>query len=227
VISGQGTQTEKKEDIEMTRTIFNKVMWIGKATTFVVGLALGLALTVGAASTALAGTGVGGVFNLGQLNAVDAVSKLVGSVAGPSLQIDNNSTGKGATALDLQTEAGRPPMKVSSDAKVVNLNADEVDGKSASEIGLNGLERVSAVSATNGSDSPKFATAHCPAGKMVVGTGYNVFGGKSGSHPNEQTNVVIGTLLPSSTFVAVEAYEEEPTSASWHVTAFALCVNVP
>jgi hypothetical protein len=210
----------------MTRTIFEKVLWVGRVTTYVVGLAVVLSLTVSVTTTALAGTGVGAIFNLGQLNTVGAVSKLVGSVAGPSLQIDNNSTGKGATALDLQTEAGRPPMKVDSDERVVNLNADEVDGKSVGEIGMNGLERVSAVSATNASVSPKFATAHCPTGKVVVGTGYDVFGGKNGSLPNGQTDVVINTLLPSSTFVAVEAYEEEPTSLSWHVTAYAMCAKV-
>lgn len=211
----------------MRRMIFEKVVRVGRATTFLVGLAVILALTVGVTTAALAGAGIGAVFNLGQLNPVDAASRLVGSVAGPSLQIDNNSTGKGATALDLQTEAGRPPLKVNSDARVVNLNADEVDGRSVGEIGMNGLERVSAVSAVTNSDSPKFATAHCPAGKVVVGTGYNIFGGQSGSLPNGQANVVIGTLLPSSTFVAVEAYEEEPTNASWHVTAYAMCVNAP
>lgn len=211
----------------MRRMIFEKVVRVGRATTFLVGLAVILALTVGVTTAALAGAGIGAVFNLGQLNQVDAASRLVGSVAGPSLQIDNNSTGKGATALDLQTEAGRPPLKVNSDARVVNLNADEVDGRSVGEIGMNGLERVSAVSAVTNSDSPKFATAHCPAGKVVVGTGYNIFGGQSGSLPNGQANVVIGTLLPSSTFVAVEAYEEEPTNASWHVTAYAMCVNAP
>jgi hypothetical protein len=208
-------------------SIVKKVMLLGRATTFVVGLAVILALSVGVASTALAGTGVGATFNLGTTNTVNAVSKLVGSVAGPSLTIDNNSTGKGATALDLQTEAGRPPLKVNSDERVVNLNADEVDGKSVGEIGMNGLERVSAVSAVTNSDSPKFATAHCPTGKVVVGTGYDIFGGKNGSLPNGQTDVVVNTLLPSSTLVAVEAYEEEPTSISWNVTAYAMCANAP
>jgi hypothetical protein len=94
----------------------------------VVGLAVILALTVGLASTALAGTGVGARFQLGQTNTVNAVTKLVGSVAGPSLQIDNNSTNAAATALDLQVEAGKAPMKVNSGTKVTNLNADEVDG---------------------------------------------------------------------------------------------------
>jgi hypothetical protein len=103
-------------------------MWVGRATTFMVGLAVILALTVGLASTALAGTGVGATFNLGKTNTVNAVTKLVGSVAGPSLQVDNNSANAAATALDLQVEPGKAPMTVNSGAKVANLTADKVDG---------------------------------------------------------------------------------------------------
>jgi hypothetical protein len=45
-----------------------------------------LALTVGLASSALAGTGAGARFDLGKTNTVNAITKLVGSVAGPGLQ---------------------------------------------------------------------------------------------------------------------------------------------
>jgi hypothetical protein len=115
-----------------------KVTWMARATTTIVGLTIMLALVFGVATTALAGTGIGAAFNLGQTNTVNAVSKLVGNIAGPSLQIDNNSTGTGATALDLQVEAGKAPMKVNANAgKATNLNADKVDGKDA-----NGLTRV-------------------------------------------------------------------------------------
>ncbi len=43
----------------MTKKIYEKVLIVGRATTFVVGLAVILGLTVGLASTAIAGTGVG------------------------------------------------------------------------------------------------------------------------------------------------------------------------
>jgi len=113
----------------MTKTILKKVMFVGRATTFMVGLAVILALTVGLASTALAGTGVGARFELGKVNTVNAITKLVGSVAGPSLQIDNNNAGASATALDLQVEPGKAPMSVNSDGRVANLNADKIDGQ--------------------------------------------------------------------------------------------------
>ncbi len=233
----------------MTKTIFSKVVWVGRATTFVVGLAVMVALTAGLASTALAGTGVGARFDLGMTNTVNAITKLVGSVAGPSLQVDNNSTGTGATALDLQVEAGKPPMTVNSGVKVANLNADrldereassfangvngkatdadKVDGKSAGEIGVNGLERVSSSTPTN-SDSGKVVTANCPAGKVLVGTGYFTGGGfVRGSFPNQQTDVVVNQVFPSDTTVTLDAFEEEPTSANWSVTAVAICATDP
>jgi hypothetical protein len=62
------------------------------------GVAVIIVLTVGLATTALAGTAVGAPFNLGKTNTVIAMSSLVGSVAGPSLKIDDTSTGVGATA---------------------------------------------------------------------------------------------------------------------------------
>ena len=55
--------------------------------------------------------GVGGVFNLGKLNTVDAITKLAGSVAGSSLQINNNSTGTAATALDLRGGFGQAALE--------------------------------------------------------------------------------------------------------------------
>ena len=81
----------------------------GKRTATLMGVAVMLALRVGLASTALAGTGIGAPFNLGNINTVNAVSSLVGSVAGSSLKIDNNSAGVGATALASRWSPASPP----------------------------------------------------------------------------------------------------------------------
>jgi hypothetical protein len=145
-----------------------KLTWMARATTTVVGLAIMLALVLGVATTALAGTGIGATFDLGKVNAVNAVSKLAGSVAGPSLQIDNNSTNASATALDLQVEAGKDPMKVNSSAEVENLNADQVDGQSASEF----LERSEAAANSNlldGKASSDFVGATEPIKVVAAG----------------------------------------------------------
>ncbi len=150
-------------------SVVKKVMFVGRATVFMVGLAVVLALTVGVASTALAGTGVGATFNLGKTNTVNAISKLVGSVAGPSLQIDNNSTDAAATALDLQVEPGKAPMKVNSITQVQNLNADQVDGKSAGEF-LGRFEAASNSNLLDGRDSTAFVGATRPMTVVAAGT---------------------------------------------------------
>lgn len=114
---------------------------------------LAIVLSLSLASPALAGTGVGAVFNIGVTNTVNAVTTLVGTTTGSMLSITNNSTGTaaraltvtsksasgntiystntgGGPALGLSVPAGRAPMKVSSGAaKVINLDADKLDGQ--------------------------------------------------------------------------------------------------
>jgi trimeric autotransporter adhesin len=103
------------------------------------------------ATTPLAGSGVGGVFNLGQVNTVDVQTSLTGNPgANPQLKVvnsgsaaairaetnsaDPNSAGVvgknsgGGTGLKAIVNAGVPPLVVNSSAKVLNLNADLLDG---------------------------------------------------------------------------------------------------
>src|SRR5215216_6847670 len=121
----------------MIKSTLGKVMWVGRATVFLMGLALMLALIFGVASTAFGANG--GNFILGSLNnTATAITKLTGTVGGgPALQVSNPSTATGSTALDLQVATGKAPMKVNRTTKVTNLNSDQVDGKSA-----NALSRV-------------------------------------------------------------------------------------
>lgn len=226
------------------------------------GLAVILAVVLGVATSALAGTGVGATFNLGQTNTVDALSRLVGSTNNALLRIDNDDAGASATALELRVEPGQAPMKVDSSTKVQGLNADEVDGKSADaflgtddkaddathavqadraaraanasevdglsadEIGVNNWSRVVSGSDFD-SDSPKTVTAHCPSGKVVVGTGYDTSGARNGSSGNEETDVVVDQVAPLRTNVEVVASEETHTSANWSVWAIAVCAQAP
>ena len=48
------------------------------------------------------------------------------------LQLTNTNAGSSATALGLTTNNSRPPMIVTSPAKVANLNADKLDGTDSS-----------------------------------------------------------------------------------------------
>jgi hypothetical protein len=71
-------------------------------------------------------------FVLGTTNTVDAASTVSASGSGLNtkmLQLTNTNAGSSATALGLTTAGSRPPMIVSSDAKVTKLNADKLDGK--------------------------------------------------------------------------------------------------
>src|SRR5215218_575573 len=108
----------------MLKSATSKVMWVGKATVFVVGLAVILALVLGVATAAFGANG--DVFKVGRSNFASAVSVLDKSGAGP--------------ALRLLVDSGAP-MAVNSSTKVASLNADKVDGKDAplwAVINLNG-----------------------------------------------------------------------------------------
>jgi len=100
---------------------------------FYKGVLLGsvVAVVVLMAATALAGTGIGAVFNLGKVNTVNRTSSLSGATKGKLLQVTNKGSG---AALGLKVKAGRPPLAVNSTARVKRLNADLIDGLHAGEL---------------------------------------------------------------------------------------------
>jgi len=114
----------------MLRSAASKVMWVGRATVFLVGLAMILALVFGVATTAL-GANLDN-FILGKAN--NSASKVTGLVsnvtnaAQSALLVRNSGPG---SALDLRVgnttanpaDKTTPPMKVDSQAQVANLNA--------------------------------------------------------------------------------------------------------
>lgn len=158
----------------MVRSVLGKVMWVGRATVFLVGLAVTLALVVGLATAALAGKGVGATFNLGKLNTVNRISQLVGSTDNAMLRVDNNNAGANATALDLQVEPGLTPMKVNSSTQVDNLNADLVDGRGASSFVANSTYRLGQGQERAGnalSDGSKVLSQSCLAGDRLLSGG--------------------------------------------------------
>lgn len=141
-----------------------------KATVFV-GLAMMLAVVLGAVSVAQAAPG--DPFLLGRINsAFDRVSQLVGFPAGPVLRIDNNSASSGATALDLQVEPGKAPMTVNSSARVVNLNADQIDSKdSGAFLSSNHYAVAPEPSIGTGTGTVRRLEAHCRPGDLPLGGG--------------------------------------------------------
>ena len=212
------------------RALMRKMVWMAKGVALLGSFAVGLALILGVATTALAAV-PGDPLELGEVNTINnAFTKLVGSNDGDAmLTVDNNSSAGGSKALNLRVEAGKQPINVNSDAgKATNLNADELDGKGSEEIGVNGLELVEDDSSTN-SDSSKTERADCPDGKVLVSGGYELIGGTSGSFHQLQTDVVVTDveLSTATQSVDVTAFEENPTTSDWLVRASALCATAP
>ena len=94
---------------------------------FLKGTVLGSvsAVVILTATAALAGSGVGAVFNLGRTNSVNRQSGLVGTATGAMLRVQNKGTGPAAS---FQVAAGKAPFAVNSNVKVAKLNADLLDG---------------------------------------------------------------------------------------------------
>jgi hypothetical protein len=112
---------------EMIRSVVGKVMWVGRATVFLVGLAVTLALVFGVATAALGANG--DFFKLGQRNVAQTVSTLV-----------KKGTG---SALALQVGADQPPLTVNAAAGTARgLSADELDGMDSSQLAPRGYAHV-------------------------------------------------------------------------------------
>jgi hypothetical protein len=124
----------------MIRSAANKVMWVGRATVFMVGLSVILALVFGVASAAFGANG--DTFILGQNNVATLITRLAGpdGVDGAMFEVVNNDADTNDTALSLKVQPGEAPMTVNRDTRVANLNADKVDGREASSFanGVNG-----------------------------------------------------------------------------------------
>jgi hypothetical protein len=123
--------------------------------SFLKGAVVGFVCAVlGGATVALAGSGIGGVFNLGVSNTVNAKTTLTGATAAAQLRVINTSALAGAAGLAATSASssqtgvftntgggpaggfvvnpGVAPFTVSSTTKVGGLNADQLDGLDSS-----------------------------------------------------------------------------------------------
>lgn len=163
----------------MLRSASHKVLWVGRATIFVVGLTVILAVVLGLASAAFAGTGVGDVFNLGKKNTVGQLSQLVGRSDSAMLKVENDSAGRDATALNLQVEPGRAPMKVDSSTRVSNLNADQLDGKDASTFMPASIYTVDETVEMGSNVTATVRVVFCDEGDVPISGGFSGLGSQT------------------------------------------------
>ena len=89
---------------KMTTKVIGSAMWLARGTATALGLALMLAVVLGAATTANAAAG--DPLELGENNAVNKITGLVGASDGVLLSITNDGSG-GALRLRVK-RAGRP-----------------------------------------------------------------------------------------------------------------------
>ena len=232
----------------MLRSVASKVMWVGRATTFCMGLAVVLAVVLGVGGTALAAV-PGDPFKLGRINYVDQLTALTSVLGGPVLRVDNDGSG---TALELRVgdptvaPATKPvaPMKVDSQAKVTNLNSDELDGKSAPDFlpaggkaadaeTLDGLDstqfmgnfsgRYVATNSVSSSAQLKSAYVQCPSGERAVDGGANLV------HNGDTVSNFAPLALQSVGSVGDDAWraiaaEMAPYEGDWSISLNVLCV---
>jgi hypothetical protein len=201
----------------MANKLVGRVVRVGRATVFAAGLAVVVALVLGVATTALAGTGVGATFNLGKVNGVNALSTLAGSTASSMLKVDNNGAG---TALDLQVgpsatppeQKAAAPMKVDSQAVVTNLNADELDGKDSSQF-MTASTYFSTSPETNGENIGNGTGIHhagwsCDPGDQLLTGGYRWM-------VNATSLAVVGSWPSGNTWYVQWANTADPNVPYW------------
>ena len=92
-----------------------------------------ITLLVLSTGVVIAGSGVGGVFNLGTTNTVNKATVLKGSTTSSLFRVTNDGSGP-ALALNVKNP-GTAPMVLDSEStgRVVHLNADMLDGKDSSQ----------------------------------------------------------------------------------------------
>jgi hypothetical protein len=119
-------------------------------------------------ATAMAGTGIGAVFNLGKTNKVNAQSTLSGKTSGKNLQLTNTGSGSG---LGIRVAAGKHPIVVNAGAgKATNLNADKLDGHDASYFASKGYSTSFSTSVilTSAGESHQLMSVSVPIGHYIV-----------------------------------------------------------
>lgn len=204
-----------------------KVMWVGRATTFCVGVAVVLAVVFGVGTAALAAV-PGDPFRLGRHNYVERLTALVGVSDGAVLKVDNNGSG---TALSLRVgdpdttpeNEPTPPMTVDSQAKVANLNADELDGLDYRQFMQKPSYTDWTVSDAD-SSTRKVVIAPCPPGSEAIGSGARITATSGVATGSEVPVALTVSEAGGSNGWRVEAQEMVPFDGSWYLLVSPLCI---
>lgn len=159
------------------------------------------ALVVGS-GTAVAATG--GKFILGKSNTAGTTTSL---------------TNKSGTALSLKSGRG-PALKVNNGRKVVNLNADKLDGASLADIGWTGAYDVDGELVDvdeNGINESIIAIAQCPGTTELTGGG--------GANFTNAGLTVLDAPFDEESWAVIVYVGENSGEVASDVTASAVCFS--
>ncbi|MDQ2983302.1 MAG: hypothetical protein M3R70_05175 [Actinomycetota bacterium] len=197
---------------------------------FVGGIGAAVVMT---ATAALAGTGVGGIFNLGQSNTVDGTSGLSGTTAGPQLNVANSGAAAssqgiagytnsskaaaiyarnngGGPAAAFSVLAGKAPFAVTpSSGKVASLNSDLLDGLDATSFLRNQVPL--SLSGSNGSGGIVEGLAQ--GGNGIYGSSVDT--GASGVYGENTSTSGYGVAGRSTGDGGIAVYGDHTTGVGW------------
>lgn len=207
----------------MLRSAVSKVMWVGRATVFLVGLAVILAMVAGVASNALAANGQNLIIGNGLSDTLNNVATLPtklrmrGTADGPALQVTQQSTGAAASGVGVTVPSGKAPITVNSAAgKATNLNADRLDGQSANAF-LGASGKASDADLLDGRDSSGFVPTTTYTKNQSFVTNGN--GSITGNGPAcDQGDVLLGGGIKLNDAANQEIVQSRPdpgTPNSW------------
>ena len=220
----------------MIKSALGKVMWVGRTTVFVVGLAVILAMVVGVASAAFGANGnnfiIGNGINDTTKNIASLTSRLTmnGTASAPGLQVTQQSTGTGASGVGITVPTGKAPIKVNSAAgKATNLNADKLDGKDSTQFTPTTTYIKSATNPNPAGNGSIQGTGAACDQEPSSGTIVDVLlsGGVKLHDPTKQEVVEsrpVDTTAPNQWFGSVK--DNTPTATGAGFEVFVLCADL-
>ncbi|MGB2571891.1 hypothetical protein ACPFP2_26085 [Micromonospora citrea] len=200
--------------------------------------ALTLALVLGASGAALvapatpASAAVPGLVRISAVSATNSTDSRFVTATCPTGKV-LTGTGyeiNGATG-EVVVDDLRPNGGAATAPTAVTVGAYEADAfagnwnVTAYAICANPVPGLVRITATSSNDSNNFhsATAACPTGKVLTGTGFEMTGVTGeGVVDDLRPN---GSAVAAPTAVTVGAYEADTFFGNWNVTAYAICAN--
>ena len=172
-------------------------------------LAVALVLVITGAVSGAAGQAL----ILGQSNSAGASqTKLTASLSAPALRVVQNGSG---SPLSLIGPTNQPPMTVNSKAKVENLNADHVDGKSAGQFLPSAVYRQQSATISIPAGDAYTFNLYCDTGDHVLSGGYH--------HKHSATNAFDSTPVAGGT--GWDFYFQNLGASPDTLWAFILCAD--